>query len=84
MVQFIGSLYFSTREQFDFFGLEPLLSEHKTSQKPKSKSVAYKIYGKLKKIHPQHLFMLFSPIFLCEIFSQRPILRKSVQTDILG
>ena len=56
----LGVYVFLTREQFDFLGLEPLLSEHETSQKPKSKSIAYKIYGKLKKIHPQHLLTLFS------------------------
>ena len=69
----LGVYIFLPREQFDFLGLEPLLSEHKTSQKPKPKSVAYKIYGKLRKNSsstPFNSFPLYS--FFNVVFPYTP------------
>lgn len=47
MVKFIREVYvLLTKEQFDFLGLKLFSREHEISEKPKSKPVAYKTYGK--------------------------------------
>lgn len=82
MVKFIGEVYILlTKEQFDFLGLAPLSREHEISQKPKWKSVACEMLGKLKYNNTLNLFstVIISP---CSFSNLAHILTYFKRADI--